>query len=258
MKAMAIPDLKATIDMRPEFRARCDVLLNEMIASFYENVPFAKHMLSARDINMEYYKRHTIETILRLRMKRTCDALAIRYFTKHDPVRARDWSHYAEDEMLHDIQFFVKDPEKVGVSKEQIYATEPLFSTKLLIGYYQWRLEYEEGPLALITSVYFVEYTTVKTQPTWLDNLEQALGKDKVRGARGHVNLEVHEEHDDFVWNVLVSMIKTSEDEDKVLEHLRNVGSLYAAYFIELYQLIIEGKDADTQPIDQLGMALTA
>ena len=82
--------------------------------------------------------------------------------------------------------------------------------------------------------------------------------KDKLRGARGHVNLDVHEDHDDFVWKVLVSMIRTPEDEEKVLEHLRNVGRLYAAYFVELYQLIVEGRSAAEQPVDQLGMALTA
>ncbi|HXZ01338.1 MAG TPA: hypothetical protein VEI03_15170 [Stellaceae bacterium] len=237
MQLIAIPDTSANIDRRPDLRARADDLMDSMIREFYESVPFAKHLMTSKDINLEYYKRHTIEIILRLRMKRTCDALAIRYFTKRDPVRAKLWSKYSEDEMLHDAEFFVHDLARIGVTKEEIYSTEPLLSTKLLIGYYQWGLEFEESPLALITSVYFVEYTTAKTQPKWLDNLENALGKDKVRGARGHVDLDLHEDHDDFVWDVLASLVKTPDDEARMLEHLRNIGKLYVAFFVELYRL---------------------
>ncbi|OAB55231.1 hypothetical protein AY600_14130 [Phormidium willei BDU 130791] len=239
MCALAIPTSKKGLDLRPDLRAKADALMNRMISDFYEQVPFAKHLMSSKEINLEYYKRHTIEIILRLRMKRTCDALAIHYFTKNDPVLAKSWSHYAEDEMLHDTEFFVHDLAKVGVSPEEIYATEPFLSTKLLIGYYQYGLEYEGTPLALITSVYFVEYTTAKTQPGWLDNLEKSLGKEKVRGARGHVNLDLHEDHDDFVWSVLVAMIKTPEDEERMLRHLRNIGQLYVAYFAELYNATV-------------------
>src|SRR5436853_2483615 len=125
----------------PELRARVDALLDTLIKKFYEEVPYGKHMLNANTIDMEYYKRHTIETILRLRMKRTVDALAIRYFTKRDPVRAKAWARYTDEEMLHDA-FFVKDLASVGVSKEEIYSTEPLLATKLMMGYLLYGVEY--------------------------------------------------------------------------------------------------------------------
>lgn len=230
---------------KPELRVRVDALLNSMIAKFYKEVPFAQHMLNGTNINMDYYKRHNIETILRLRLKRTVDALAIRYFTKNDPVQAKAWAHYTEDEMLHDREFFVKDLEAVGVSQDEIYSQEPLFSTKLLMGYLLYDIEYKDSPLALISSVYFVEYTTVKTQPQWLDNLAKILGKDKVKGARGHVNLDLKDDHDDFVWNVLVSLIKAPEDEEKVLDHICNISRLYVAYFMEIHQQIITGQTED-------------
>lgn len=227
---------------KPELRACVDALLDSMIMSFYNEVPFAQHMLSGSNLNMDYYKRHNIETILRLRLKRTVDALALRYFTKHDPVQAKAWAKYTEDEMLHDQEFFVKDLEAIGVSQDEIYSQEPLVATKLLMGYLLYDLEYKDSPLALISSVYFVEYTTVKTQPQWLDNLAKILGKDKVSGARGHVNLDLKDDHDDFVWDVLVSLIKTPKDEEKVLEHIRDIGRLYVAYFMELHQQVVIGK----------------
>lgn len=225
----------------PELRIRVDTLLDTLIQKFYDEVPFAQHQLCGQELHLEYYKRHNIETILRIRMKRTIDALAIRYFTKHDPVRAKAWSTYTADEMLHDT-FFVQDLEKVGASREEIYSQEPLFTTKLLMGYLLYGLEYEGSPLALVSSVYFVEYTTAKTQPLWLDNLAKLLGEEKVKGARAHVHTDLDDDHADFVWEVLISLVKTSEDEAKVFDHIKNVYRLYEAYFTELYQRVVERK----------------
>ncbi len=256
MQIVENPSKHKDIDLHPELRKRTDQLMDSMIKEFYETAPFARHLMSSDEINIEYYKRHTIEIILRLRMKRTCDALAIRYFTKKDPIRAKQWSHYADDEMLHDTQFFARDLEKLGVTLDEIYATDPLFTTKLLTGYYQWGLEFEESPLVLITSVYFVEYTTAKTQPSWLDNIEESLGKGKVHGARGHVDLDVNDSHDDFVWSVLASLIKTPEDAQRMLEHMRNIGKLWVAFFVELYHLTADQGKAKPQNIMDTAEAL--
>jgi hypothetical protein len=227
-----------------EFRDQVDAYLDSAIKEFYETVPFARHQLDSAEINLDYYKRHNIETILRLRRKRTVDAYAIRYFTKHDPVQAKAWAHYTDDEMLHD-KLFAADLKKVGVSHEEIYSTEPLLSTKLLTGYLQYGMEFEDSPLALITSVYFVEYTTTRTQPDWIRNLENSLGPDKVKGQRAHVGTDLDDDHDDFVWRVLASLVKSPADEQKVFDHLRNVFWLWKLYFVEIHQHVVQGRPAD-------------
>jgi hypothetical protein len=218
-----------------------DTYLDACIEDFYKSIPFATHQLESTSVNLEYYKRHNIETILRLRRKRTIDALALRYFTKVDPVAAKAWAHYTEDEMLHDVLFA-----KVGVEKEQIYGTEPMLATKLLTGYLQYGLEYEGTPLALITSVYFVEYVTTRTQPMWLDNLEKVLGKDRIKGQRAHVGTDLDDHHDDFVWHVLESLLTTPEAEEKVLQHMADIARLWQLYFVELYTVTVD-PDASQQ-----------
>jgi hypothetical protein len=258
MNIVKMPDAKKVVPTNPELRRRANSVLEGLIQEFYEKVPYATHLMTSKTPDLEYYKRHTVETILRLRMKRVVDALAIKYFTHNDPVRARDWCHYCEDEMLHDVQFFLKDLQKVGVKEEEVYATEPFFSTKLLIGYYQWGMEYEGTPLALIASVYFMEFVTTRTQPAWLDNLEKSLGKEKVRGARGHVNVDVADDHDDFVWNVLMSLVRTPDEEDRMIRHLEAVGRLFAAYFTELHRHTIEKAGQQAEPIDRLSNSLRA
>jgi hypothetical protein len=228
----------------PEFRRRVDAYLDECIRDFYKNVPYARHQLEGTDINLDYYKRHNIETILRLRRKRTIDALALQYFTKVDPINAKAWAHYTDDEMLHDT-LFAADLAKVGVQKAEIYSTQPMLSTKLLTGYLQYGIEFEGTPVALITSVYFVEYTTTRTQPDWLDNLEKSLGKDKIKGQRAHVGTDLDDEHDDFVWAVLESLVKTPADELKVMTHMQDIYRLWQLYFLELYQLTVD----DSEPM---------
>jgi hypothetical protein len=227
-----------------ELRERVDAYLDKVIVEFYRTVPYAQHQLNAKEVDLEYYKRHNIETILRLRRKRTIDALALIHFTKYDPVRAKAWAHYTDDEMLHD-RMFAADLAKVGVTKDEIYDTEPLLSTKLLTGYLQYGLLYEDSPLALIASVYFVEYTTTRTQPDWLDNLASTLGEDKLRGQRAHVGTDLDDGHDDFVWEVLATLITTPRDEEKLFEHLRHVYWLWNLYFVELHQKTVQGRPDD-------------
>ena len=158
-----------------------------------------------------------IETCLRIRLKRLVDAHAIHYFVKRDPIRAKAWAHYVEDEMLHD-SWFAADLEKLDVSKEEIYSTEPLLATKLYMGYLLYGVEYEEDPLAHLMSVYLTEYATTRTQPDWLRNIEKSLGAEKVQGAWRHVGTDVDDAHDTFVWSVLVSLIKKPEDEERALQ----------------------------------------
>jgi hypothetical protein len=231
-----------------ELRTKVDAILDTFIKDFYETVPYAQHQKNAAELNLDYYRRHNIETILRLRRKRTVDALAIKYFTKVDPVQAKAWAHYTDDEMLHD-RLFAADLAKVGVTKDQIYSTEPMLSTKLLTGYLQYGMEFEDSPLALITSVYFVEYVTTRTQPEWLENLGKVLGEDNVKGARAHVNTDLDDDHDDFVWRVLATLVTSEADERKVVEHLDHIYWLWKLYFVELHQLTVQGKSDAQVPL---------
>lgn len=225
-----------TIDYET-LRQKVDATLNNMIERFYKEVPSATHQLEDKEIQMDYYLRHSIETILRIRHKRMVDALVIHHFTKTDLRAAKQWAEYTEDEMLHG-NMFAKDLERLAnMSLDDIYQHEPLFATQLLNGYFYFTLEHE-GPMASIASAYFLEYTTRMTQPAWLDNLEKALGKDMVKGARAHVDHDIRDNHSVFVWKVLCSLMKTEEDVQRFFTHLERIYALFAAYFTELHQSV--------------------
>jgi hypothetical protein len=226
-----------------DLRERVDATLDRMIAAFYQEAPLANYQKDSASIDLDYFQRHTIETILRIKHKRMIDALVIHYFTKHNPYLAKSWAHYIEDEMLHG-KMFAYDMEKLtGITLEEIYEQyEPLFATKLLNGYFYFTLEHE-GPLASIVSAYFLEFTTRKTQPEWLDNLERVFGKENLIGARRHVEHDIRDNHNDFVWNVLSSLVTNGKDENKLFEHLSHIYGLFIGYFTDL----------KNQTLDRLG-----
>lgn len=225
-----------TQDQVGALRAEIDAGLDQYIERIYRDIPYASHQKDAEVIDLDYYKRHSIETPIRIKLKRTIDALVIHHFTKTNPRAAKDWANYTDDEMLHG-HMFAKDIQRLwGLSFEEVIGHGPLLSTQLLNGYFYFHLEYE-GPMAAIASAYFLEYVTAKTQPVWLDNLEARLGKDKIAGARAHVAQDLDEDHNGFVWNTLLHVVKTEADAGRLREHIRNISGLFSAYLHEVYQV---------------------
>jgi hypothetical protein len=218
--------------LNPEFRTQVDALLDSMIETIYKTVPAVRYLASSKQVDVELFKRHTVETILRIRLARIADSKAILLFTKNDPVAAHKWAKYMEEEMLHD-KLFLKDLKNVGMEEAQVYGADPLLATKLLQGYLYYTLEHE-GARGLITKSYFVEYTTRKTQALWNENIKRSLGDQAVRGAEAHLSYDVDEDHSTDVWNVLMTMVKSREDEERVLGHLHVYFGLFNAYFNEL------------------------
>jgi hypothetical protein len=216
-------------ELRKAVHEKIDILLKQ----FYEKVPFARYQAETKELNLDYYKRHCNETILRMYLKRTADAMIIKHFTKTDPKAAKMWAQYTEEEMLHHY-LFANDLEQFGLTKEQIYAQDPFLATKLLQGYFYYTLEHE-GPLAALVSSYFLEYTTRKTQPVWLDNLSKLIGEKAIHGARTHVSYDIKEDHTAFVWNVIMTLIKSDKDQEKLFYHIDAISGLFSAYFVELY-----------------------
>ena len=238
--------------INPEFYAKANARLDAMIEAFYKATPAARYLATSNNVDKKLFERHTIETILRIRLARIADSKVIQLFTKSDPFAAQKWSKYTEEEMLHD-RMFLKDLKNLGVSEETVYGTDPLLATKLLQGYLYYTIEHE-GPRGLLSKSYFVEYTTKKTQALWNGNVKKSLGEQAVKGAEAHLNYDLDEDHSTDVWNVLMTVVKTPEDEARVLYHLEVYYGLFLAYFNELASAT--KVDTGRQPADSVGTAV--
>lgn len=225
-------------------RSDIDGLLDELIQRFYSTVQGARLLLDSDVIDRDYYIRHTIETILRIRLARMADARLILLFTKQDPLTARKWAEYAADEMLHD-RLFLADLNRLGVAAEDVYGTAPLLSTRLLQGYLYYSIEHE-SPVGLLSKAYFLEYVSAATQPLWINNIANVLGSGAARGALAHVDLDRREEHSSFVWESLYAQLTAVNDEKYLIQCVHLYAALFSAYFDELYERTINKRQAFT------------
>jgi hypothetical protein len=240
--------------VNPEFHATTNTRLDSMIDAFYEATPAARYLATAGSIDKHLIARHTIETILRIRLLRCADSKVIQYFTRLNPYAAQKWCKYTGERMLHD-RLFLKDLRTLGVSDEAVYGTEPLLATELLQGYRYYTLEHE-GPRGLLSEAYFAEYTFKTTLAVWNANLRRALGEQAVQGAEAHRAYHLEEDHVTEVWNVLMSVVKTPDDEARVHYHLDAYYGLFLAYFNELASAT--HVDVSGPPPDPAGTAVWA
>jgi pyrroloquinoline quinone (PQQ) biosynthesis protein C len=228
--------------LRPEFRARCDALLDQLVTDFYRSYAPARKLLDPEFFSREFFVRSTIENVLRIDLMRSLNPLVCTKVAATDRVLCKQWGLYAADEGLHD-RLFARDLHAVGITDEEIYSTPPLFSTELLSGWLHHTLN-QDDPLAVLASAYYVESMSDKTQPAWLANIEKHIGEKCTRGSRAHLNLDEKDSHVDLAWNMCMRLVKTPEDEKHFLSHVLKLHGLLSAYVVEVVELTVMRKDA--------------
>lgn len=213
-------------------KAELDLYMDKKMEEWKSSVPFASHMTDP-DLHQAYYRRTLIEHVWRIRLSRVSQSKAIYKIAQVSPKAAHDYAHYQADEMLHD-KLYVSDCEAVGVSLEDIYATEPYLSTRLFEGFFYYTLEHE-SPLAAVVSNYLVEYTQAKLQPAIVESLQAKLGKEKVKGQAAHLHVDTTDDHSMEMWNVLSQLIFSEEDFQSVFKYIDDVQEILAMFFREIY-----------------------
>jgi hypothetical protein len=226
--------------LNPEFRARCDALLDRLVEEFYAQHEAARRLLTPSFFSLDFVIRSLIENVLRIDLMRRVNPLVCHKVAATDPVLCKQWGLYAADEGLHS-RMFARDLHALGVGDEIIYSTPPLFATELLCGYLYHTLE-AEGALAVLASAYYVESISDKTQPAWLENIEKHLGELCTRGSRAHLQLDEAESHVELAWNMCMRLVHTPEDEKRFIEHIVKLHSLLGAYVIEVLDVTVEKK----------------
>ncbi|MFC9931767.1 iron-containing redox enzyme family protein [Streptomyces sp. NPDC127190] len=214
-------------------KAELDAYMDKKMEEWKNTVPFASHMTDP-ELHEAYYKRTLIEHVWRIRLSRVSQSKAIYKIAQISPKAAHDYAHYQADEMLHD-KLYISDCESAGITLDEIYNTEPYLSTRLFEGFFYYALEHE-GPLAPVVSNYLVEYTQAKLQPAIVKNLQERLGKEKVKGQAAHLHVDTTEDHSMEMWKVLEQLIFSEEDYRKVFKYLDDVQEILAMFFREIYE----------------------
>ena len=236
--------------------AELNARLDRMIEEIYKAQPSTTHLRDAESVNAEFYKRHTIETVLRMRLSRMADGKVLQLLARTRPRVAKMWAKYSHEEMLHD-ELFVKDLERLGVSRETIDGTDALLATKLLQGYFYFTLEHE-GPMATVLRSYMIEYATGKTQGQWNANVARSLGQTAVKGASAHLQYDENTGHGDDTWEILAALLETPEDVRVMRRHVEAFAGLFMAYFAECSGLLAKGAETKGRPLPAPVVAVSA
>jgi hypothetical protein len=210
-----------------------DAFIDGKMEEWNATVPFARH-LEGSDVHLPYYTRTLIDHAWRIRLMRTAQTFNLHKITKTHAEAAKLYAAYQEEEMLHD-SLFMADAEKVGVSADEIFGTEPSFYTRLLIGYVYYVAEHEK-PLGVVCYSYLVEYTTQKITPKQIKAMEQSLGKDKIVGQAAHLNTDMVEDHSQEIWDILHQLIETEQDVADIKRYLAEFQELLKMFFVDLYE----------------------
>jgi hypothetical protein len=210
-----------------------DTFLDGKMEEWNATVPFAQH-LEGGTVNMPYYRQTLIEHAWRIRLMRTAQAYALHKITRINAEAAKLYAAYQDEEMVHDV-LFMKDAKKLGLSAEDIFATEPSFDTRLLAGYLYFVAEHEKV-LGVICYSYLVEYTTQKITPRQIKAMTESLGKDMIVGQAAHLNTDLVEDHTQDMWNILRLFVESEQDVVDIKRYMAEIQELLKSFFVDLYE----------------------
>ena len=89
-----------------EFKKKIDNLFKSELEVYFDTVDYADHLINKQQgLDENYYLRHRIETVKRIRMTTSTDSLALSQISEIDYDLARKWGLYTVQEMNHDKMF---------------------------------------------------------------------------------------------------------------------------------------------------------
>jgi hypothetical protein len=226
---------------KAEFSEAIDKQFAEELRLFFQTVPYATHLTDpATDLSEAYYLRHRIETIKRIKMTASTDALALAVMTHENYDLARKWAKYTVQEMNHD-RMFIKDLEEHGYTESQINEMDSFESTKQLGLYLEDNIKVS-GSMVAVTYSLFVEWNSERYSRKAVEKAEKQYSERHVSGSKAHVNFDEDQDHYQLIVGIAHQLIKNDEHERQLFQMAKDIAAFFRAYFTEVYQYTMEGK----------------
>ena len=142
--------------MTTDNRKHLESVASEEMQRLFESVPNAEAFQTRDWIDRDFYRRHLVETVLRIRQNNEVDAYALYKIGARDNRLAAPLAQYLAEEYGHE-SMFLRDLERFGLSKADVDAMVPFPSTDFLIGYLYHGIN-RDGPLPTMVWNWFVEW----------------------------------------------------------------------------------------------------
>lgn len=200
----------------------------------FDRVPKMRELHEGAWIEREYYVRHLIETVLRIRLNNEVDTYALFKVGSKDDTLAAGLAKYLAEEFGHE-GMFRRDLEKFGISADELNSTSVFPATSKLMGYLRISAE-REGPAPTSLWNWFVEWYSDHYNQTITTKAAQTYGGESVRGSQAHIDFDDTHNHDDLMWRIVSRAIKNWSSEGKALRYLDLYVDMVGDYFQELYE----------------------
>jgi len=225
-----------------ENRNRLEQVAREEMQRLFSRVPMTRGFHQGQWIELDYYRRHLVETVLRIRLNNEVDAYALYKIGAKDNHLAQTLAQYLAEEYGHE-SLFLRDIERFGLTKSDVDKITPMHSTDQLIGYLYLSIN-RDGPLPTMIWNWFVEWYSDQFNKTITQKAADVFGGDNVKGSMGHIQYDESHNHDDLMWSAVQRAITGWGDMAKAETYLRNFIHLIADYFEELHsQTVAQAKN---------------
>ncbi|CAB3751842.1 hypothetical protein [Paraburkholderia solisilvae] len=215
-------------------RERFELVAAQAIEKMFAASPVTAAFHRGEWIDREYYRRHLVETVLRIRLNNEVDAFALyRIGFKDNPI-AQILAQYLAEEYGHE-GLFLRDIEKFGLTESQVNAIQPFHCTDKLIGFLYLSIG-RDGPLPTMVWNWLVEWYSDRYNKTITEAAAQAFGHDLVKGSLGHIHYDESHNHDDLMWSAVQRAIDNWGGVARAEVYLSHFVGLIGEYFDELLQ----------------------
>lgn len=218
-------------------RTELDDTLAGCLEAQFERVPMMREFHAGRWMHREYYLRHLVETVLRIRLNNEVDGYALSRVGSSDDHLAAILAQYLAEEYGHE-HMFMRDIKQLGWTEQQVNDTRPFLSTELLMGYLQLSVN-KEGPAPTTVWNYLVEWYSDRYNQIITDRARAEYGEDALRGSQAHLDYDEGHDHDELMWKVVDRAVNRWSNAETALRYARAYVGLVGDYFNELYEATV-------------------
>lgn len=199
-------------------------------------------------IDSEFYRRHLVETVLRIRLNNEANAFALHKTGCKDNALAQMLALYLSQAYGKEDQF-LDDIEKFGLPATAVDNIAPFNSTDKLIGYLYLSIG-RDGPLPTTLWNWLQAWYSGRYDKIIVESAARAFGNDHTRGSLNYIEYAESHSHEDLMWIALQHAIGGWGGMRKAEGYLHNFIGLIEEYFEELR--------VTTVPRSQSGIAQAA
>jgi hypothetical protein len=211
--------------------------IHQAMEHMFAEVPFAMEFHGGQTTHLAYYKRHLMETVLRIRLNNEVDAYALYKIGYSHNALAQKLAQYLAEEYGHE-HMFLRDLKKLGVTENELNSTQPFFSTRLLIGYLYHSIN-QDGPMPTMVWNWFVEWYSDNYNLTITQKAAETFGAERVRGSMTHLTYDDSHDHLSLMFGTVAKVMQRPGDAEKVTVYASEFVKLVGMYFRELYEATI-------------------